>query len=177
MPTSVSRDFLRRLRVPAYTFLGFTLIFQVADYALGLVPYQFDMITWRFAALGTCANIIGNVLLLILLIYVVTMVNGDRIGMLIVGVISLLSAVILAGGAGIFVLDAVQLRSKVEPTGLQSFDVLSAQAMVKLFIEALVAALFALSALRSFVIFKRDTIRDERSSDMLVGSRPAFRTP
>ncbi|MEP7001468.1 MAG: hypothetical protein ABI969_13370 [bacterium] len=177
MPTSVNREFLRRLRLPAYAFLGSTLVFQIADFVLGLVPFQFELITWRFASLGTCANIVGNVLLLILLIYAMSLMSADRPAMLIVGVLSLLSAVFLLGATGVFALDAIQLRSKVEPTGLQVFDFGTSQAVVKLFIEGILSALFAFSALRSMVINQRETAREERSSDVLVGSRAALRTP
>jgi hypothetical protein len=177
MPTPANREFLRRLRLPAYAFLGATLVFQVADYALGLLPLQFDLITWRYASLGTCANIVGNVLLLLLLIYAVSLLNADRSAMLIVGVLSLFSALFLFGATGMFALDAIQLRSKVEATGLRTFDFATGQALVKLFIEAILSALFAFSAFRSLIIIKRETVREERSTDMLVGSRPALRTP
>lgn len=178
MAITVNRDLVRRLRAPAYAFLLVTVVFQVFDYVAGLLPLQFNSVVWRFAALGAATNIVGNILLLVLLVYALSLMAGDRPVILFVGIVSVLIAVLLLGGAGIFALDALQLRTRAEPRALPKFDLASGQALVKMLVEGIVALLFAVSAFRALIAASRDALRDDRSSETpIVARSPAFRAP
>jgi hypothetical protein len=173
MAPSLNRDIGRRLRIPAYAFLAVTLLLQSADYFLGLLPLQVGSIVWRFAAIGSGANIVGNVLLLILLLYVASLAAGDRPMLIVVGILSVLVALCLFGGAGVFTLDALQLRARVEARAVAKFDLASGQALFKMGVEGLVGVLFAVSAFRSANALRRETLREDRPSETLLVSRAA----
>src|SRR2546430_12297326 len=107
--TMVNRDLLRRLRTPAYAFLAVTLVFQVFDYVAGLLPFQFDSFIWRFASLGAATNMMGNILLLVLLVYALYLMAGAVPAILFFGVYSVLIAVVLIGRPSVFLLDDLNL--------------------------------------------------------------------
>lgn len=178
MTTTIDRELVRRLRTPAYSFLAVTLLFQIFDYVSGQLPLQFGAVVWRFAALGSASNTIGNVLLLLLLVFALSLMVNDRPIMLLVGILSLLIAVFLLGGAAVFTLDGLQVRSSVEPASLAKFDLATGQALVKLCVEGIVALIFAVSAFRARVAAKRNAARGARPADTpLIVRPPATRAP
>ena len=85
MASIASRDLLRPLRVPAYSFLAVTIVLQVADFVLGVMPIRPLAVIWRFGAIGSASNIVGNVLLLLLLTYGLALALGDRRVVVLVG--------------------------------------------------------------------------------------------
>lgn len=173
MPPTASRDILRRLRTPAYLFLIVTLLFQSVDFVMGVAPFRFESVVWRFSTAGGAANGSGNFLLLILLVYAVALVFGDTRALWFAGAVSAVIAVALLVGTGSFVLDALQLRARVDPAGVRKFDVATAQALAKLVVETGVATLFAISAFRAASAAKRESERDDRSFDSPIVSRSA----
>jgi hypothetical protein len=172
MTTTVDRDLARRLRAPAYAFLAVTLLFQISDYASGQLPLRPGAAVWRFAAIGSASNIVGNVLLLLLLVYAVSLFAGDRPIMLFVGTAAILLAGFLLGGAALFALDGLQVRSTVPAASLAKFDLATAQALIKLFVEGIVASLFAVSAFRARAAAKRSAERHAHAADTPPLLRP-----
>ncbi len=128
---------------------------------------------WRFATLGSASGNVGNILLLILLLYVFALLLQDRPALLIVSIsTAILSlSLILAGAA--FSLDAMQLRSRIDAQVVQRFDIASAEAIVKFIAQGIVSALLSLSALRSWRLLTREFHRDERPSAEMVVVRGA----
>ena len=174
MAPTASKDVVRRLRYPAYSFLTVTLLFQIFDYVGGQLSPQPSSVVWRFAAIGTLSNNAGNVLLIILLIYALALFAADRAALLFVGVTSALIAVVLLSGTVIFGLDMLELRGKVAADALEKFDLASGQALVKLSVEGCIAALFAASAFRANAAARHDTAR----ADTSIAARPSvFRAP
>src|SRR5260221_492432 len=123
---------------------------------------------WPFATLGSASGNVGNILLLILLLYVFALLLQDRPALLIVSIsTAILSlSLILAGAA--FSLDAMQLRSRIDAQVVQRFDIASAEAIVKFIAQGIVSALLSLSALRSWRLLTREFHRDERPSQEMV---------
>ncbi len=155
MTTLPQRDSLRRLRGPAYLFLAVTFAFQLIDFLLGLLPTQLGSAAWRFAALGLGANMVGNLLLVLLLAYAVALWSNDRTVLVLIGVVAALTALTLLGSLAIFGLDAIQLRPAIAAKAKQGFDRASAMAAVKLLVDAAIAAVFAISSLRATVALRR----------------------
>jgi hypothetical protein len=168
---TTSRDFLRPLRTPAYAFLGATLLFQFADFALSALPFTPGSPVWRFAMVGSFVNNIGNVLLLVALLYGLALYFGSRAVVIIVGLIALLCALMSLGGGAAFVLDALQLRGKVDPQNLRKFDIQAAEVLLKSVIEGIVSMLFVVSAFRGYSATTRELQRDT-SNDGLFMARP-----
>jgi len=150
------RDLVRRLRGPAYLFLAVTFVFQVADYLVGLLPPQIGSAAWRFASVGMGANMVGNLLLLLLLAYAVALWFNDRGVLAAISIIAALGAVALLAGLATFALDAIQLRPAIAANAKQAFDRAAVMAAVKLLVETTIAAIFAISSLRALLALRRD---------------------
>lgn len=173
MPPTANRDFLRRIRTPAYVFLLLTLLFQLVDFVSASTPLRIDSVVWRFATAGGVSNSAGNFLLLTLLIYTVALLYVDRRMLTFVGAVSAFLALMLLIGTGSFALDALQLRSRVDPSAIRHFDLASMQAFVKLAIESVVSAFFAISAFRAVSAADKEIQREERNFDSPIVSRSA----
>jgi hypothetical protein len=118
---------------------------------------------------------VGNVLLLLLLLYVFALLMQDGPGLAaVVGLTSVLAIVLFVAGAA-FALDALQLRSRVDTQVVQRFDVTAAEAIVKFIAQGIVSVLIAVSALRSWRLAKRHQVRlrGERVPEELVMMRNA----
>jgi hypothetical protein len=68
--------------------------------------------------------------------------------LLVLGTICAIIAVLLVGGAVMFVLDAVQTRTKVTPAALHRFDVATAGALAKMLLFAVANGLLSRGAFR-----------------------------
>ena len=176
MASIASRDLLRPLRVPAYSFLAVTIVLQVADFVLGVMPIRPLAVIWRFGAIGSASNIVGNVLLLLLLTYGLALALGDRRVVVVVGAFTALVAIMLFLSAGSFALDALQLRAKIEANAVRQFDLASGEALSKFIIEGIISTLFAVSAFQSWRAADRADQRGDRTDDeMLVIRGPGSR--
>jgi len=151
------RDSIRRLRAPAYLFLAVTFVFQVADLLVGLLPPQLGAAAWRFASIGLGANMVGNLLLVLLLAYALALWSNDRGVLATISVIAGLAALTLVACLATFALDAIQLRPAITAKAKQGFDRAAVMATVKLFVDAVIAAIFAISSLRATLSLRRDT--------------------
>ena len=150
-----------------------TLAFQLVDYLFQVAPFRFESVVWRFSTLGGLGNSVGNFLLLILLIYWVALTFADKRALWSVGAVAALIAVVLFFGTGSFTLDALQIRARVDASAVRKFDVATAQALIKLLVEAGVATLFAVSAFRAAIAAVKESQRDDRNFDTPILSRSA----
>jgi hypothetical protein len=178
MPPQIApREILRPLRLPGYSFLGLTLLLQLADFFISTLPLRPSAVMWRFSMLGGASNAVGNILLLILLLFVFALLLGDRMALTVIaGITAVLAAILFLAGAA-FALDALQLRSRVDATAVRRFDVASAEAIFKFFTQGVVAGLMSVSALRSMRLQQRLMLRDERSAEEMIVVRTATPTP
>jgi hypothetical protein len=111
-------------------------------------PMQFGNIQWRFGA----ANALSSVLLLpflgLVLLLVVSRMLASRPLSLIVGVISTLFAIALAGSFVLFVLDGLQLKAIVNSAQMASFESVFARVGLITLLFAIVYLLLALAGLK-----------------------------
>jgi hypothetical protein len=179
MAPSAPRDVLRPLRLPGYSFLAMTILLQTADFFIAIAPYRPEAVMWRFSALGQASGSIGNILLLVLLLYVFALLLQDTPALATVSAVTGLLALILFLAAAAFALDALQLRSRVESQIVRRFDIAAAEAMFKFVVQGVISGLMSLSALRSWRISKRTALRTERTSEEMLVMRntPAVSRP
>jgi hypothetical protein len=164
MSNVVAKEILRPLRLPGYAFLSLTILLQAADFIIAVAPFRLSAIMWRFSALAGASANIGNVLLLLLLLYVFALLLQDSAGLAtVVGLASIL-AIVLVGCGFAFTLDAIQLRTRVDPSVVHRFDLAAVEAILKFLTQGIVSSLMAFSALRSWRLSKRQY--------MLRGERP-----
>ena len=172
--TPSASDLIRRLRAPAYLIMAVTSILPLIDLLMAISPMHFGTVMWRFGAVGLISSAIGAPLLVLVLIYALALLSGDRKVVITVGIIAAIIAVLMIGGAGSFALDALQMKSRVNPVALDKFKGASALALVKLLVMGVSAIVLAVSAFRSAKLMKRDTVRVTRpNAGLVVGQASA----
>jgi hypothetical protein len=165
-------EYLRRLRTPAYVVLGLSLLFAIADFLLAVTPLHPGTVMWRFGAVGLGANAVMTPLLLLVFIYALALSVEDRAVIGVICGLSALATIVLLAASGTFALDALQMKSRVQPGALDKFTSASAQAVVKLLLEAIACAVLAVSAFRANRRPRRDAARTPRPAGPLLGARP-----
>ena len=135
--------FGKHIRTAAYIILILAAVFPFVDIVSGLFPLNFGNATWRFGAVGVFSNYAMGLSLELLLLAVLAWLSNHRRVLLVLGVISLLLAVVLLGSTVLFMLDALQTRARVNPALMKRFDFASAGAVAKLVMYAIANAILA----------------------------------
>jgi hypothetical protein len=171
--TSSAPDLIRRLRAPGYLIMAVTSILPLIDLMMAISPMHPGTVMWRFGAVGLISSAVGAPLLVLVLVYALALLSGDRKVVITVGVIAALLALLMVVGAGSFTLDALQMKGRVNPAALDKFKGASALALVKLVVMGISAIVLAVSAFRSAKLSKRETVRVTRPGATLVVGQPA----
>ncbi len=165
MTSLPNRTGFRLLRGPAYSFLVISALLQIADFVVSALPARLGSVNWRFGLTGIAANSVGNLLLLVLLAYAIALVESDRIVFLLVGVVAAFISVILLLGSVSFSLDALQLRPRTDHTAAVRFALVVGMALMKLLVEGVLSAFFAVSAFRTAREIDREKSRAVGKND------------
>ena len=171
--TSSAPDLIRRLRAPGYLIMAVTSILPLIDLLMAISPMHPGTVMWRFGAVGLISSAIGAPLLVLVLVYALALLCGDRKVVITVGIIAAVIALLMILGAGSFTLDALQMKGRVNPAALDKFKGASALALVKLVVMAIASIVLAVSAFRSTKLMKRETVRTTRPGATLVVGQPA----
>ncbi len=165
----------RHLRVPGYLFFGIAMILPLLDLLVSVYPIRLGTVVWRFGAVGLLSSAIGAPLLVLFFIFALALFVGDRKVIMAVGVVAALIALLLVAGTGSFVLDALQMKRRVQEAAQQRFMMASFQAMMKLTLEAISAIVLSITSFRTLKKAKLvPTTRSEgRNSGSLVMGRPS----
>jgi hypothetical protein len=165
----------RHLRVPGYLFFGIAMILPVLDLLVSVYPIRLDTVVWRFGAVGLLSSAIGAPLLVLFFVFALAVFCGDKKVIMTVGVVASLIALLLVAGTGSFALDALQMKRRVQAAAQQRFMLASAQAMLKLILEAISAVVLAITAFRTMNKAKIVAAprSEARGSGSLVMGRPS----
>ena len=171
--TSTAPDLIRRLRAPGYLIMAVTSILPLIDLMMAISPMHPGTVMWRFGAVGLISSAVGAPLLVLVLVYALALLCGDRKVVITVGVIAAVLAVLMIVGGGSFTLDALQMKGRVNPAALDKFKGASALALVKLVVMGISAIVLAVSAFRSAKLSKRETVRAARPGATLIVGQQA----
>jgi hypothetical protein len=130
-----------QIRTAGYFVLTLAALFPLLDLSSGLWPTNFANATWRFGAVGLLSNYAMGLSLELFLLAILALWANHRRVLLVLGVISVVLAIVLLGSSVLFVLDALQTRARVTPAMIKRFDLATAGASAKLVLYA-VANLF-----------------------------------
>jgi hypothetical protein len=164
---------LKQVRVAGYVILILSALFPLLELAASLWPTRFDSATWRFGAAGLVSNFAMGATIELFLIVVLAMFSNHRRMLLVLGTVSVVIAVVLLGGAVVFVLDAIQTRAKVTPAMVHRFDVAAVGALGKMVLFAVANGLLARSAFRAAA--GERTARVKGTVSPIVVGQPAER--
>lgn len=146
--TPFAERHLNLVRTAANVILWMAILFPLLELLTSLWPAHLESATWRFGAAGLMSNYVMGASIELLLLVVLALFTNSRRGLLVLGTICAIIAVLLLGGALMFVLDAVQTRSKVTPVALHKFDVATAGALAKMLLFAFANGMLARGSFR-----------------------------
>ena len=179
MLTAVAPNALvRRLRAPGYLIFGIAMVFPILDLVVSVWPVRPETVVWRFGFVGLFSSAIGAPLLILFLIYALAFYSGDRKVVVLCAVLAALMAFVMIAFTGTFVLDALQMKRRVQGAAQPKFLIVSAQALIKLGLQGVAALVLAVSAFRSLKAVKSVPAAraDARpSSSLLMGRASAPR--
>ena len=172
MLSSAATAQLRRLRAPGYLILSIALGLPLLELVLSLLPFRPDAVTWRFAAEGILSSAVAAPMLALLLIFAIGLATDDRIAVLAVALLAAILAVILIGGAGSFILDALEMRRRVNSAQLSRFTSATALATFKLVLQAIAGITLSIAAFRARQAIKLAPTGPIDPSSALIMGRP-----
>ena len=153
------------------------MILPLVDLVISLSPLRPTTLMWRFGAVGLLASAIGAPLLLLFLLYVLAYFSGDRKVMILCAVLAVVIALLMIGGAGTFVLDALQMKRRIQEAAQARFVMASGQALFKMALQGLAALVLAVSSFRTIKGVKSlpGPRTEARASSKLLVGRPVAR--
>ena len=138
----------RQLAAPTY-LVAFALIFiPLFDEMMKLLPLRFGDPRWRFGAFGLVSNAIMLPVTGVLIAFVAATVFEHARFRRILGILTGVTALVIAGGWILFALDAVQVRSAVVPAAALAFKVAITTASLKSLFGVVTLAFFTLASFR-----------------------------
>jgi hypothetical protein len=165
----------KHLTIPAYAIACLLILFPLLDTALSVFPPRFGEVAWRFGATGLFSRALMTPLLGLLLAFAVALIRDQRKMQRAVAVVSAVVAVVIIGAVGLFVLDAVQMRSQVRPQAKTAFDIASLVALGKFVLGLMILVAFTISGWKAS---RRDATARVRVKDkveapagVLIGQR------
>jgi len=126
----------RGVALATYLVGGTLTLLPLLDASLALAPFQLADVRWRFGAAGLAANSLMIPSAGLLLLLVTAIAHGHNLFRRILGVVSLLLAVVCLSAMVLFILDAVQTRPDVRPELGTSFLAATGSAIAKMLIAA-----------------------------------------
>ena len=166
----------RGLRVPGYLIMAMMTIVQMVDVGMRASPLRIHSAAWRLGVVTASANGVGTPLLALFLTLVLAVAARDRFVTLFVGVLSAVFAFLCFVAIGVFTLDALQMKSQVQPGFSHQYDVASLWLAVRLAMSAVAFAILTISAIRLAKPMQGESMRRGRSqtASTVVGVK---RTP
>lgn len=120
-----------RLAAPLYLVAALLVVIPGLDFASGVLPLRVDNIEWRFATVGLLSGFVLTPFLGITVAMIVAGSQGHGLVLRVLGVTTLVLAVMLGLVLGGFVLDIVQLRNAVSPEAQTAFQSAAWRAIAK----------------------------------------------
>lgn len=141
-------DALRRVRVPTYYVIAFLLVVPINETIVSAWPFQIHQTLWRITLVSSVANNSTTVLLALLLFFVVGTLVEDWVAVFFVATIGTLVTVLCIFGAGVFALDALEIRSQVRPDLAGRYELTSVWGLARISLTGLGALILASFAFR-----------------------------
>ena len=167
----LASEAVRRTRAPAYIIATLVILVPLMEIGGTAWPYRISNPEWRLSLVSAGAAASTAILLGLLLIYVLGTLFDDRPAIWLVALIGALmtASCVLAGG--IFLLDALELRSRVSPGSEGRFGVASSLALAKVCFAGFAALVIAVSAFRAGRNLRRASMRkSKKPAPVMVNS-------
>jgi len=164
----ISSDAIRRLRVPGYFVMTTLTSLPIIELFASAWPAQFHLAQWRFSMASVAGATAITALLGLYFIYWIAVAAGDKGVVWIVSSICGVAAVACIGAAGLFPLDALQMKSAVRADLLTRFAAASIVAMLKICFAGVAYGVLSVSAFKTASRFRTEGARERNSGSPLV---------
>jgi len=169
----------RQLATPAY-LVGLALMcIPPFDALMQVFPFRFGDARWRFGFFGLMSNALMIPLTGLLVVFVASGFFEHRRFQKVLGAAAVALGAVIACLGVVFALDALQIRSQVQPAAALAFKVATGTAALKSMIGVLTLGAFGWAAFRAPKV-KPVTTASRTANPLIVpatGSRPAAPTP
>jgi len=172
----ITSDTIRRIRTPGYLVMTMLTALPIVELFATVFPLQLHVAAWRFTMIGAAVPAAITALLGLYFIYAIAVAAGDSAVLWIVSSICGIGAVLCLGAAGLFPLDALQVKGQVPPASMNRYVAASAVAMVKVCFATVVYTGLAISSFRAASKVRADMVRDRGSSSPFVVGAATART-
>ena len=135
------------------------LLIPLIEIGVSAWPYKIHDPGWRISLVSLSAGTSTGALLALLIIYLVGLFADQRPAIWLVAVISALMVVFFLGASGAFVLDALQMRGRLQPDLQDRFNVQSGWGFAKICLAAAGAVVLSMSAFRAAFSVRRTSDR------------------
>jgi hypothetical protein len=170
---------IRRVRAPGYLVIALMVVAPFIEVFASGWPLQIHQPAWRLSFLGAAGSATLTPLLGIFLLFVAATIAQERGVLLLVSSFCALAATCCVIGAGMFALDALQMRAQVRTDLAVRYDIASGWALAKMGLAGLAFLVLSVSAFRGTRGARGEvgvTARNAKGAPILVrnasGSRP-----
>ena len=124
-------DVLKKLAAPAYFVAALLVALPALDFLTNVWPLQPGQAVWRYGSAGLLSGFVLTPLLGVLVALAVAAACEHGRALSVLGIVSVVVAVLFVLLTGLFVLDGLQVRASVPPQRQTQFDVGIWRAVVK----------------------------------------------
>lgn len=143
---NIVNERLAQLAAPAYVVALLLVLTPLADFLSGVWPWRPAAVDWRFASIGLLSGFLLTPLLGTLIAVLIASVRGDGRVLRGIGVFALIMGVMCTTVLLAFILDALQLNSRIPQEQRRAFLDASVKAFLK---HATASAAFYLLGIRA----------------------------
>jgi hypothetical protein len=163
---------MSRLRLPGYLLAALLCLQPIIEVSTSAWPPHLGVYGWRFGYLASLSSAFLIPLLGLVLAYLIALQVGDRGVAMAVGALGVLAALCCVAAAGVFALDALQMRVQVRADQVSRFNVNAAWAAAKLVIAALASLVLGVSAIRAGGAMRVEERVSRPKAGPLIVARP-----
>jgi hypothetical protein len=168
----VSPEVVGRLRAPSFLILGLLCVQPIAEILVASWPLRPGIGGWRMSTLSAASGSLLLSLLGLFLIYWLELSGGHRRIILTVAWIASGAVLFCLAGAVEFGLDALQMRSQVDPDAAGRYQIASAWVLAKLLLSGVAGLVLARSAFRTARLLRREHKRPPaKTTPVIVGEK------
>ena len=144
-PISVAR----RVRIPGYLIMATMLIGPIVDLWIRSSPMRIHSPAWRLGLLSAGASTIAMPLLALFVMFAIAAAAEDRGVSYLVSSLAAAAAGLCVLAAGVFILDALQMKGQVQANLADNYSVGTAWVAIRLLVSAAIFLVLAVSAFRT----------------------------
>lgn len=164
-------DLVRRARIPGYLVMALLIVSPLIELCAAAWPFQIRQAAWRLSFVGTAGASLGLPILGLFLTFLLALLVADKVAMWLVSVFSVCGGVLCFLEAGVFSLDALEMKAHVRAALTQRYDAVSAWWLFKLCAAGAILFVMAVSSYRAAKHVRRVAEAGaEKSTSWIVSS-------